>query len=193
MNIVARSDSLYAEAIAAIGAVFPVVLEMAVEEDINRIVVAMVTKRTGISSGKKQHRQRERERQRLLALARAVFSFQFGLASERLHVPACLPNATRLLLLRATVAGLVKSTVELHKAAGASWGRSNPNAAWTEEVTSAAKTALKSAKVAASDGKVAAGVGGGGSAQPQAAAGQQTQKKAAPSGGGKKKSRKKKR
>ena len=195
MNIVARSDSLYAEAIAAIGAVFPVVLEMAVEEDINRIVVAMVTKRTGISSGKKQHRQRERERerQRLLAPARAVFSFQFGLASERLHVPACLPNATRLLLLRATVAGLVKSTVELHKAAGASWGRSNPNAAWTEEVTSAAKTALKSAKVAASDGKVAAGVGGGGSAQPQAAAGQQTQKKAAPSGGGKKKSRKKKR
>lgn len=52
MNIVARSNSLYAEAIAAIAAVFPVVLEMAVEEDVNRIVVAMAAKRTGISSGK---------------------------------------------------------------------------------------------------------------------------------------------
>ena len=52
VNIVARSDTLYAEAIAAIAAVFPVVLEMAVEEDVNRIVVAMAAKRTGISSGK---------------------------------------------------------------------------------------------------------------------------------------------
>ena len=79
----ARSDTLYAAAIAAIAAVFPVVLEMAVEEvhmnrcrsfpqccfqlqftglttccgmvqDVNRIVVAMSAKRTGISSGKTQ-------------------------------------------------------------------------------------------------------------------------------------------
>lgn len=73
VNIVARSDSLYAEAIAAIGAVFPVVLEMAVEEDINRIVVAMVTKRTGISSGKKQHRQRERETETAGSRASCLF------------------------------------------------------------------------------------------------------------------------
>ena len=32
MNIVARSETLYAEAIAAIAAVFPVVLEMSAEE-----------------------------------------------------------------------------------------------------------------------------------------------------------------
>ncbi len=32
VNVVARSDALYTEAIAAIAAVFPVVLEMAVEE-----------------------------------------------------------------------------------------------------------------------------------------------------------------
>ena len=83
VNIVARSDSLYAEAIAAIGAVFPVVLEMAVEEDINRIVVAMVTKRTGISSGKKQHRQRERERETETAGSRASCLFFSVRASKR--------------------------------------------------------------------------------------------------------------
>lgn len=128
MNIVARSDVLYAEAIAAIGAVFPVVLEMAVEEDINRIAVAMVSRRTGLSS-----------------------------------------------------AGLVKSTVELHKACGSAWGGKNPNAVWTEEVTSSAKEALSSAKVVSSDGKAAP--------KPRGAPQQpQNQKKA-----GGKKSKKKKR
>ena len=93
VNIVARSDELYDGAIKSLGAVFPVVLEMAVEEDINRIAIAMMSRRSGLSSS-----------------------------------------------------GLVKTTLELHKAAGATWGAENPNAVWTEEVTSAAKTALSTVR-----------------------------------------------
>lgn len=77
--------------------------------------------------------------------------------------------------------------MELHEAAGAAWGPTNPNAMWTEEVTSAASTALRSAKIVASDGKVAPTVRG----QAQGGQQQAQQKKAAP-GGGKKKSTKKK-
>lgn len=79
--------------------------------------------------------------------------------------------------------------MELHKAAGAAWGPQNPNALWMGEVTDAASTALRTAKVVASDGKVAPNVGRFGNAQQ----GQQQaqQKKVAP-GGGKKKSTSKK-
>ena len=149
VNIVARSDELYDGAIKSLGAVFPVVLEMAVEEDINRIAIAMMSRRSGLSSS-----------------------------------------------------GLVKTTLELHKAAGATWGAENPNAVWTEEVTSAAKTALSTvrarhpacptspvhAKLSPCDGAQAKIVAGGAGKPPQ----QQQQRKAKQGGGGKKSKKKKK-
>ncbi len=90
-------------------------------------------------------------------------------------------------LHRARLDGLAKSTVELHNATGAAWGPNNPNALWTEEVTGAAATALRTAKVIANDGKVAPGVAG--KAQPGR---QQAQQKAGPAGGKKKSTKKSK-
>lgn len=170
VNIVARSDTLYAEAIAAIAAVFPVVLEMAVEEDVNRIVVAMAAKRTGISSSK------------MHALDCYGTCIDPYVAPIRMSI-----YADSMFLRRAKSDGLAKSTVELHRAAGAAWGPNNPNAMWTEEVTSAATTALRTAKVVANDGKVAPGIAG--KTQPGRQAPQQ---KAAPAGGKKKSTKSKK-
>ena len=102
-------------------------------------------------------------------------------------VPICVEN---LLSRPAPPAGLAKATVELHKAAGAAWGPKNPNALWTDEVTDAASTALRTAKVVASDGKVAPSVGRFGNAQPGQH--QAQQKKVAPGAGKKKSTNKKK-
>lgn len=78
--------------------------------------------------------------------------------------------------------------MELHKAAGAAWGLNNPNALWTEEVTGAATTALRTAKVVANDGRVAPGVAAKGQPGQQ----QAPQQNAGPAGGKKKSTKSKK-
>ena len=155
MNIVARSEELYKKVVATIARVFPAVLQMEVEDDVNRIVIGLLPNAPSTSSKVLIQSAGELQVNRFGPMP----CFRCCCQSALLGTIRCRPTNHRV-PLEHRAAGCRA----LHQASCENaWGAEEPNARWPSRVKDQVKAAIAGTTVIAGGKKKTDGAGGGGS------------------------------